>query len=172
MLKALTAELRKPHGQKGTVAAVSINLFPAYAGVAAKNIKFDHCIPIGTEDSKRSWLQGMALLLLRQRNPANPLLFQVEHSLYARLFEQAGTTIGLPKATPYQLRHGGASADAIAKVGEVAIAERENWASMQSVQRYRAEGRYVRALRRLSHSQLTQATRLNKDLASRFRNIL
>ena len=84
-------------------------------------------------------------------------LLEVEPAEYVKLFHCSRAEAKLPAAHLHQIRHGGASADALEDAGDLSIASRGRWASLTSVRRYRKPAVYLRQLHLLTAQQRNQA---------------
>ena len=85
------------------------------------------------------------------------LLLQMAPARYSAIWHYACELACLPRANLHRLRHGGASADAIAGLDDAAMLERGSWRSTRSIARYRRPGRYLLQLSRLTPCQLASA---------------
>ena len=145
----------------------SLTLFPSTQAQKSKTQLQDNTLVIGGTNERRAWLSGVAAAL--KRNAAGRTsLFGLSQPKMGALHRRAFTLAGLPKSTPHRLRHGGASADAMAGVSPTIIQARGFWRAANSVERYRKPGQYLRQLALLSPAQLRAATvaarRLERDL--------
>ena len=151
-------ELREPKpGQRGAAAAWTLTLFPVTAVRKSKTLRQDLTHPIGGSHPDRTWLSKLCPLLRLKRRSHDRGLLSMTLSDYNQMVALSSKLTGLAKMTPHQLRHGGASADALNGNSDMAIQERGNWASEKSVLRYRSAGRYLRSLNRLSNQQTLSA---------------
>ena len=91
---------------------------------------------------------------------------------YERLYRESGQAAGLPHSTPHQMRHGGASADAITSSTDLTLTERGGWASTKSVRRYRQPAKYLRRLELLSPAQRQLAPLLPEAIKESIRRQL
>jgi hypothetical protein len=173
LMSAKYSELRPPI--RGTVAAAAtwtLNMFPGNRARESKTRKKDHLRAVGTTNAQRSWLRSLCPLLRSHRVASDDSLFQISTELYVALFLQSGVLGHFDRRTLHQLRHGGASADGAAGVGDLEIKERGNWGALTSVARYRATGRYIRALAKLSQLQLKEALAAPQFIIATLREIL
>ena len=160
ILLALFKELRRPIPlQQGSARHWTLNMFPMTAGAVSKTRRSDLLKAVGGSNARRSWLSQLCPLLSRSRKEGDLTLLQLVGPMYVRLFHASGVLAACPRRVPHQLRHGGASADAIGGCSDLMITERGSWSSVKSVQRYRSEGRYMRALHQLTAVQLVEAER-------------
>ena len=104
----------------------------------------------------RAWLRQVATLLA-SRPRRQTLLFGEASAKWSQLFNLSRQAAGLSKASPHQLRHGGASMDAVDQHTDLSIMARGNWKSPGAVQIYRRTGRYLRLVNSLSPKQLNDA---------------
>ena len=104
----------------GTPAAYTVNFFPKAAGVPAKNLQFDVLKAVGSTNSRRRWLAHVCAIVL-QVPARSPLLLQMTSERYQQLWRAACRLAGLPQANLHRLRHGGASADALAAVSDAEL---------------------------------------------------
>ena len=69
---------------------------------------------------------------------SHDLLLAGDAGTYQRLYTESGEEAGLPRFTPHQLRHDGASADALKEQTNLTLTSRGGWAFTKSVERYQA----------------------------------
>ena len=105
----------------------------------------------------RAWLRQVATLLASRPRRHN-LLFGEASVRWSQLFNLSRQAAGLSNASPHQLRHGGASMDAVDQHTDLSIMARGNWKSPSAVQIYRRTGRYLRLVNSLSPKQLIDAS--------------
>ena len=96
----------------------------------------------------------------------------MELSVYLKLAMYTTELTKLKPFTLHQLRHGGASADALHGCTDLSIQERGGWASIKSVMRYRSSGKYLRALRRLIDQQVRLAHNSQREFIRKVKDIL
>lgn len=103
----------------------------------------------------------MALYLLRVKLPREKqgLLFDITPNDWVSLFAESREATGLKKANPHQLRHGGASADAMQKPPppDLELMGRGDWSQPKSVKVYRRTGIYARRMQMLTPGQRATA---------------
>ena len=100
------------------------------------------------EAPERKWLLDLLPHLLASQHHGE-LLLGLDLALYNKLYRAATRASSTPPSAPHQLRHGGASADALRNVGDLALQSRAAWASTSSVPVYRQPAPYLRHLTRL-----------------------
>ena len=166
------AWLRPPaKGATAVLRAWTITFYPANQSLSNKAGLQDDTIAIGCSNPRRRWVSELAGLCALRRRGSQHLftlsLREFENSLTI-LAEQAA----LPKRVPHQLRHGGASADAIDGLEDVPLQSRGRWASPKSVLRYRKPGRYLRELALLTPAQLRLARPAESTLLRDLRALL
>ena len=142
-------------GQSGAAACWTLTFFPRRAGVCAKNGQFDIAKPIGCSHMDRAWLARLCQVVIRAPHRDASLL-GLKPRRFLELFHLARAAAQVEPAHPHQLRHGGASADAMHGNTDAALMERGSWSSTRSVARYRKPARYIRLLSLLSASQRAQ----------------
>ena len=88
----------------------------------------------------------------------------------------AAQEANLDAVVPHQLRHGGASMDALALVSDAEMLARGPWSSPSSLVRYRRPAKYLRAVAQLSPEQtaaaLTARTRILAQMESMVKTIV
>ena len=157
MTGARRSELRPPTpGIRGQFALWTLTLFPEDRAPTSKTGRQDDTVVVGSSDPARAWIAKLMPLLASSKHPG-PLLLAVSQSLYDKIYKQAGVRAGLPPSTPHQMRHGGASVDAINSCSDMSLLERGRWASTMSLKRYRRPAKYLRRLALLSAAQKRSA---------------
>ena len=118
---------------------VAVRLNPHDRGVPSKVGIFDEVLAMTT--GKRS-AAGIAVgrLATARKQRREEYLFSQDYQEMAPLFTRASKLAGLGHRTLYELRHGGASDDALMGVTWQVIKERGCWAADRSVARYRKKG--------------------------------
>ena len=130
-------ELMEPKpSQRGAAAARMLTLFPVTVVRESKTRRQDLTHPIGCLHPDRACLSKLCPLLRRKRENHDRSLLLMSLSEYNQIVALSSKLTGLAKITPHQLRHGGASADAMNGNIDMAIQERGNGASGKSVLRY------------------------------------
>ena len=156
MPMALRAELRPPvRSASPATAWWTLNLFPQYAQVPAKDGTFDLCKTIGNTHEARSWLSGVCSLIM-QVPAKGPLLFQLTKPRYQQLFMEARLQACVTPATVHQQRHGGASMDGVHGVSDATMMSRGPWVSPSSLTRYRRPAKYLRSVASLTQQQMAE----------------
>ena len=112
---------------------------------------------MGVSNPARAWLNDVCRLAAAVPADSLGLLLQMTPARYAAIWHYACDLAGLPRANLHRLRHGGASADAIAGLDDAAMLERGSWRSVRSIARYRRPGRYLLQLSKLTPCQLAAA---------------
>ena len=140
----------------GTTAAYTVNFFPRWVAVPAKNLQFDLLKAVGSTNSRRRWSAHVCTMIL-QVPSRSAFLSQMTTERYQQLWRAACRLAGLPQVNLPRLRHGGASADALAAVSDAEMLGRGPWASVQSIRRYRRPARYIKQLGLLSAEQVARA---------------
>ena len=92
--------------------------------------------------------------LLSKVPPSGELLFQMSQARFRTLFTSGRLAAGVSPAVPHQLRHGGASHDALSHVSDAEMLARGPWKSTSSLARYRRPARFVKALAELPPAQV------------------
>ena len=157
MVLAKRDQLRAPLRQQlGAAGAWTLTFFPQEDGRQAKSGGFDWSKTIGTTHAAREWLSSVCSILADSPCTENSLL-GLSAKRYAELFKLARAAASVEPATPHQMRHGAASADALAGVGDATLLGRGPWQSIKSLRRYRKPARYIRKLHLLSPSQRAAA---------------
>ena len=105
---ALATELRPPRTRLGLW---TLTLFPSTHAASSKSKLQDVTMEIGA-NLPRAWLRQVATLLA-SRPRRQTLLFGEASAKWSQLFNLSRQAAGLSKASPHQLRHGGASMDAV-----------------------------------------------------------
>ena len=111
---------------------------------------------VGVTHPDRRWLIQL-LPFARQLSQQSKLLFDMSYSRYLSLFHLARKLGKQERAHPHQLRHGGASADAMHGASDCSLMERGPWATVRGVARYRKPARYLHQLSLLSEADIRQA---------------
>ena len=169
-------ELRPPLASASAGSRLwTLNFYPAAAGVPAKDGTYDITKAVGATHSQRSWLSAVCALMLRVP-PHGPLLCQMTVARFNELFRAARYAARVVYATPHQLRHGGASMDALPLVSDAEMLARGPWSSPSSLVRYRRPAKYLRAVAQLSPEQtaaaLTARTRILAQMESMVKTIV
>ena len=155
MPSLLRSELRAPmHGQSGAAARWTVTFFPQEANVPSKNGSFDVAKVVGFLP-ERMWLEQLCHLLL-QLPPCHHLL-GLKPKRFLDLYHLSRDLGKVEQAHPHQLRHGGASMDAMAGRTDADLLDRGSWATQRSILRYRKPARYIRCLGLLSAEQVKLA---------------
>ena len=173
MLAARKSELRKPiRKQLGAAACWSLTMFPVSHDLTSKTNLQDLTVAIASTHSERAWLSEVAEALHRTAT-SSPMLVPMTPHMYLQLFKLARELAKLKGYShPHQLRHGGASMDAMQTgpdrmtdidLGATSPGHRlaralDQWSATQSIRRYRQEAPYLRRLHSLSSSDLTLAS--------------
>ena len=157
LLTSRTDQLLRPvSSQTGAAAQWTLTFHPSTLHGVSKTGHQDDTVMIGSLNSVRGWLTKVASALKRSRRSEH-LLFDLRPSELRLSLSKACDRAGTPRMVPHELRHTGASADAIAGGSELALQRQGRWASTQSVKRYMKPGRYLRRLASLTAAQLVAA---------------
>ncbi len=124
-----------------------VSKFPSDTGIA-------HAQQTGCSHVDAAW--SAQLCRVASRAPHHDTFLGLKPRRFLELFHLARATALVEPAHPHQLRHGGASADAMHGNTDAALMERGSWSSTRSVARYRKPARYIRLLSLLSASQRAQ----------------
>jgi hypothetical protein len=148
------AELRPPQTSRGLW---TLTFFPSTHEDSSKVHTKDHTVEPFV-NPERAWLKEL-LPLLRRRRPKQGLLFDITPNDWVSLFAESREATGLKKANPHQLRHGGASADAMQKPPppDLELMGRGDWSQPKSVKVYRRTGIYARRMQMLTPGQRATA---------------
>ena len=84
-------------------------------------------------------------------------LLGVNAQVHKNIFHYSRELAAFPRAGLHQLRHGGASMDALAGCDVTGIQDRGRWTSAKSMERYKRTAPYLRKVQALSKSQLKTA---------------
>lgn len=129
-------------------------------GMLSKTGTFDETIILDDP----VWLGARLQTLMLGKNNDAPL-FDVDPKEVLRHWKMAVTALGLPTAQMYQLRHGGASSDYLARHRSLAdIRMRGRWRSERSVARYTKSGLIQRMLNSLKPQHLLFCQQAEKRL--------
>ena len=147
----------------GGVAALV--LFPEEMGVASKTGLWDLTVPLDTFR-----FLGPSLLALRRRcRSLRDRVWSYPRGDLGVKMRAAAQELGLGMASPYQLRHGGASDDLVARRRTaLEIQARGGWASPQSFLRYAKPGRILAEMGKLPPGLLDFGKAVDAALASIF----
>ena len=127
----LSSELRAPKTRHGLR---TLTLFPSTHAASSKSKLQDVTTEVGVNVS-RAWLSTVASLLASRPRRHN-LLFGEASARWNQIFNLSRQAAGFSKASPHQLRHGGASMDAVDQNTDLSIMARGNCKSAGSVQIY------------------------------------
>ena len=94
-------------------------------------------------------------------------LLDLTPARYLELFHLSRQLANVVDAHPHQLRHGGASADALIKASDATLMDRGNWGSVKSILRYRKPARYIRCLSKFSRTASVGTRVPNSDPLAR-----
>ena len=94
---------------------------------------------------------------LRYRKDNDVLLLGPAAKDWTKIYHLSRRLAGLAPSKAHHLRHGGASADAIAKFADLELMARGSWQSQKGILCYRHTGNYLRRLDLLSATQLSSA---------------
>ena len=95
--------------------------------------------------------------ILRYRKDKDVLLLGAAAKDWTKIYHLSRRLALLAPSAPHHLRHGGASADAIAKFTDLELMARGSWQSQKGILCYRHTGNYLRKLDLLNAGQLAQA---------------
>ena len=140
-------DLNSPiEGGSPALQAWSITLAPSEVLEPSKTQTFDDTIRL--EFTPRL---GESLAALGKGRPATAPLFAADPEAFRRCWQAAQRSLGLEKTCLYQLRHGGASDDAMtSRRDSLAILVRGRWSSFKTLKRYMKPGLVQATLNRLS----------------------
>ena len=162
LAKAEAAELRRPMRQAGCLASRwTLTLNPTAQSPSlqtfSKTGTRDDCVAIGATHNDREWIVKLMRPLAGMPRKMTKLLDMIV-SRYHHLKALGRRLPGLGPAKPHQMRHGGASMDALTGcIQDLDMADRGRWKSLQSVRRYRKPAAYLRRLSSLSPEQRSLA---------------
>ena len=92
--------------------------------------------------------------LLKNADHQRRDLLGTDSAVYKNLYALAGEQTHLPHSTPHQLRHGGASVDALEEpTYDAEMMDRGGWRNLKSIARYRRPSLYLRRLEQLTSEQ-------------------
>ena len=136
----------------------SLVLHPTELGVSSKVGEFDETLALDNPDF--GFLGAVFKKIRRERKPLEPA-FDLDYKSWMESFRLAGVALQLEALGPpvlYQLRHGGASHEALTGFRDgVSLLRRGRWASERSVKRYAKGGRVNQVLSLLTADQLLLA---------------
>jgi len=118
----------------------AIKFNPFERSIASKTGIFDDVIPL-SKGVRKAAAQAIQSLKLRQLSQNRDLMFDFSLESLSREFKEAARIAGLGPRTLYDLRHGGASHDALNGVDLSEIQKRGRWLAASSVRRYSKRGR-------------------------------
>ncbi|CAK0865467.1 unnamed protein product, partial [Prorocentrum cordatum] len=149
-------------GNGGVVALV---LFPEEMGVPSKTGMWDMTVPLDTFR-----FLGPSLLALKRRcRTLKDRLWSCPPGDLGQKMRAAAEELGRALASPYQLRHGGASDDLVARRRTaLEIQARGGWASPQSFLRYAKPGRILAEMAKLPAGVLDFGRAVDVALAEIF----
>ena len=135
----------------------SLVLHPLERGVTSKTGEFDDTLLL--DNPEFAWM-GDVLSLLQEQAGRGPL-WRFSQSSWVEHFRAAGMRLGLTRLGPpilYQLRHGGASHEALTGFRDAwQLQQRGRWRSETSVRRYAKGGRVNQVLALLDAQLLRHA---------------
>ena len=166
--KAVLEELRRPVRLGSpywslTLYPLVINGSPALG--TSKTAKQDETILVGSMGTERRWIQRLLPAFLNATRATKSLL-GVTSSEYQQAFHSSRKLSALPSAGLHQLRHGGASMDALVGCSIAEIQSRGRWTSPNSVVRYKRTAPYLRRLETLSVEQMQTVERAPTELCA------
>ena len=179
---ATSVELRPPiaGGPGWAEGAWSITFFPSQKSEKGQMVQLsrtsktgqqDHSVLVGCSHPARKWLNNVVGLL--QSSPVDGTsLLGIDAKLYRRLFAATTAAAAVPRATPHQLRHGGASADALERLSDLEMLTRGGWRHVNSLRRYRLPAKYARRLALLTVEQRALAASTPAFFTARARAVL
>ena len=148
----------------------SLTMWPSTETEVSKVGSQDDTKYLGATNADRAWLAQLCRPLLSMSR-RSPYLFPITQRRYLRLFHLAHSLANVPASHPHRLRHGGASADALAQCSDLCLMERGPWRSVQSIMRYRRPARYLRQLALLTPRQVSLAADAPTTIISLVRHL-
>ena len=152
----------------GTLQATALVIYPIEGEQLGKTGEYDHTVPLDLP--RQAWLGRLLASRSRRACPCQPL-FDITPDLFSKLFNQAlvSESLGPLCATPYGLRHGGASRDRATRSRSLAdIQRRGNWRCPTSMKRYEKSGRLGLQLQKLSVSVQQRVKQAQEHLSELF----
>ena len=137
----------------------------------AKNGAFDLARSIGTSHASRGWLVELCPLLLAVSKGSSSLL-SLTARRYLELFHAARGLAAVEPGHPHQMRHGGASMDALNGATNTSLLDRSGWTSTKSIMRYRKPARYIKCLARLTRPQLQAFSGASMEIVKKMRALV
>ena len=173
---ALAAELRAPaRSYRETETGWTLNLFPSRVPNATEDDHIldplpsskvhahDDMVTIGASHQRRRWLSTVCAALYRMPRTGT-LLLDMPPERYLEIYKIGRQVASVAPRAAHKLRSSGASADAIAGVGDAEMLGRGRWNSLRSLARYRRPAAYHRALASLTPSQSLLACEAESEL--------
>jgi len=173
---ALAAELRPPaRTYRNTETGWTLNLFPSRLPNATEDDHMldplpsskvhahDDMVTIGASHLHRRWLSVVCAALYRMPRKG-PLLLDMTPARYLEIYKVGRQVASVAPRAAHKLRSSGASADAIAGVGDAEMLGRGRWNSLKSLARYRRPAAYHRAMASLTPSQSLLACEAESEL--------
>ena len=138
--------------------------------VPAKTGCYYDTIIVADAQSSRAWIALLVGVLHRLCRATNPLFDNLTLATWEKMMKEACRRLGFAQCfSPHQLRHGGASLDALEMVLDSrGIKHRGRWACTESVRRYMKHGVYLKTRAALADSDLRRARALQGPLLERF----
>ena len=145
MASARVVDVHVPsRNSKGIAARTCLTFNPSSRSKVSKTNCQDDTV-IVSENEARAGLPALLHALVARRAGDEKLLC-LSSARMRTLLSKAVDALELPKTTPHQLRHGGASHDGATGITLDKIQQRGQWVAQSSCRRYAKPGRYLRLL--------------------------